>query len=41
MGLPPERIESAIRISWGADSDKDTIENEFSKLIEMARSIAL
>lgn len=38
MGLDADRISSAIRISWGAHTDKDELISELSKLIAVAKS---
>lgn len=39
MGLDTERISSAVRISWGADTDKIELVNQVRKLIEVAREL--
>lgn len=39
MGLDADRISSAIRISWGAHTDKDELIRELSELIEVAKSL--
>lgn len=39
MGLDEERISSAIRISWGANTDTDELAKRISELIEAARRI--
>ena len=39
MGLPSERIESAIRISWGPETDIVGTENSLALLLETARSL--
>lgn len=39
MGLDADRISSAIRISWGAHTDKDELINELSELIAVAKSL--
>lgn len=41
MGLDADRISSAIRISWGAHTDKDELISELSKLIAVAKSLVL
>lgn len=33
MGLPDERIESAVRISWDADADAEEILRDFSQML--------
>lgn len=40
MGLSAERIASSIRISWGADTDRERFSEEFAKLLTVARGIA-
>lgn len=40
MGLPEERIESSIRISWGADSNKKSVLENLEKMIKVAKDIA-
>lgn len=39
MGLPEERIESSIRISWGADTDLAKLQEEFEKLLAYVQMI--
>lgn len=39
MGLPLDRIESAIRISWGPEVDLDLVTNDFGKLIMTVKNI--
>lgn len=39
MGLPIERIENSIRISWGADENADEIARSFEKLLETAKGL--
>ena len=39
MGLDADSISSAIRISWGAHTDKDELINELSELIAVAKSL--
>ena len=39
MGLDPDRISSAIRISWGAHTDKDELISELSELIAVAKTL--
>lgn len=41
MGLSKERLESAIRISWGRGSDMDKIEYDFLSLIKNAKSLVI
>ena len=40
MGLSAERIASSIRISWGADTDRERFSEEFAKLLTVARELA-
>lgn len=40
MGLSAERIASSIRISWGADTDRERFREEFAKLLTVARELA-
>jgi len=39
MGIAEEDIECSIRISWGPDTKADELEENFGKLIEMAKQI--
>ena len=39
MGLPLERIENSIRISWGPDTDVNLLKEDFQKLIEIAKTL--
>ena len=39
MGLDEDRISSAIRISWGAKTDKDELAEQVGKLIEVAKEL--
>ena len=36
MGLPIEKIESSLRISWGPDTKLESVEKEFSELLKTA-----
>ena len=38
MGLDSSRIEEAVRISWGPDSDKKDIAAQFNKLLETIKA---
>ncbi len=41
MGLPEERIESSVRVSWGAGvKEKEVIDN-FKKVIDVAKNLAM
>ena len=39
MGLSAERIASSIRISWGADTDRERFSEDFAKLLTVAREL--
>lgn len=39
MGIPENQIESSIRISWGASTDINELEQQFKKLIEAAKTL--
>lgn len=39
MGLPTERVESSIRISWGPGVEKKELEDEFTKLLDVAKEM--
>lgn len=41
MGLPPERIESSIRISWGPSNNREEIRQAFMKLLDVAREMSI
>ena len=38
MGLDPERISEAVRISWGPKTDKEKIEKELRELLKVAKN---
>lgn len=40
MGLPLDQIESAVRISWGADTDEEELKRHFSNMLEIAKGLA-
>ena len=40
MGLPEDRISSAIRISWGPKTDKYELTENLKQLIDVAKSLA-
>ena len=40
MHLPSEKIESAIRISWGGDIDIETIHGSFINFLEVVKTLA-
>lgn len=39
MGLDQDRISSAIRLSWGAKTDKSELKKQLSKLINVAKGL--
>jgi cysteine desulfurase len=39
MGFPSDRIESSIRISWGPETDIDDIKENFSNLLNVAKTM--
>ena len=39
MGIPTERIESSVRISWGPGVNKDDIIANFSKMLEVIKQL--
>ena len=41
MGIPIEKIENSIRLSWGSNIDKEKLLSEFTKMIEIAKSLAI
>ncbi len=41
MGLDKETISSAIRISWGVDTDKNLVMTNLKQLIEVAKGLSL
>ena len=40
MGLDPDRISSAIRISWGAKTEKEELVSQLSELLKVAKGLA-
>ena len=40
MGIPVDRIESSVRISWGPGSNKDDIINNLKKMLCVAKRLA-
>lgn len=40
MGLPEEKIQSSIRISWGGGVDPEEVVNQFSMLIGIAKGLS-
>lgn len=41
MGIPTEQIENSVRISWGADSDREEVERNFASLLSVAKQLAI
>lgn len=41
MGLPVERIESSVRISWGPDTDQEAFSLNVRELLKIAKQIKL
>ena len=41
MGLDADRISSAIRISWGAETKQEQLIDNLSKMLEIAKGLAL
>lgn len=41
MGIPVERIENSVRISWGAGSHLDEVLKLFTKVVEIAKGLAI
>ena len=39
MGLDADRISSAIRISWGADTDSNQMKENLTSLFEVAKGL--
>ena len=39
MGIPVEQIESSIRLSWGAETDRALLKTEFAKLLTAAKAL--
>lgn len=39
MNLPKEQIESALRISWGPETNIEELKNNFGKLLEVAKAM--
>ena len=39
MGLDTDRIQSSLRISWGANTDLSVVYAEFSKVLEVAKAM--
>lgn len=40
MGIPAEKIENSIRISWGPSSDPDEVSDAFENLVQVAKMLA-
>ena len=41
MGIPVEKIESSVRVSWGAGVDLMEVLNGFGKMLETAKALAM
>lgn len=41
MGLPEERISSAIRISWGVNTNKEELRKQIEELLNVARELVI
>lgn len=41
MGIPTEKIENTVRISWGAESDCEDVVTSFKELLAVAKSFAV
>ena len=41
MGIPEERIESSFRVSWGAGVDEKEVIDNFMKVINIAKNLAV
>lgn len=41
MGLPIERIENSVRISWGANSDLNEVRNSFVQLLSTVKNMKI
>lgn len=39
MGIPVEKIENSVRISWGAESDLEDVRNSFKELLMVAKGL--
>lgn len=39
MGLPVQRIENSIRVSWGPTIDMDTLNNEFNNMLTVVKAL--
>lgn len=40
MGIPTEQIEDSVRISWGPETDFNSVQKEFSKLLSAVKKMA-
>lgn len=40
MGVPTEQIENSIRISWGPETDLNSVKEEFSKVLNAVKEMA-
>ena len=40
MGVPTEKIESSVRISWGSQSNPEDVEKAFFNMVKLAKELA-
>ena len=41
MGIPTEKIENSVRVSWGPGVEEKDVVNNFASLLEMTKSLAI
>lgn len=41
MGIPVDEIENSVRISWGAGVEKSVVLDEFTKMVDVAKSLVM
>ena len=41
MGIPEEQVENSVRISWGPETSPAELEDEFEKLLMVAKNLAM
>ena len=41
MGIPVEKIQSSVRISWGPGVNKDNIYKSFLELLKIVKSLEI
>ena len=39
MGIPVEKIENSVRVSWGSESDVEDVVTSFKELLMVARGL--